>query len=292
MRFRSLLLALATLAATTTLPAGPATAEAPPTKARKAKPAVPPYRLVRILAETHQALLYDRNRGTHVLVDAGSAVGAYEVTDIATDHVVLSRPGDSREFVLVAGEATPTSRLADPYPIPDPAPPAAGDGALIDPYPAGVLDPYGSDGVRETVAPDGQRASDEPAPPTEPAPPVVVDPTPTPVAPVVVDTPREESMTVARQELDAALSDFAKIGKEVDMTIVAGGVRLDRVATSSFFHRVGLRDGDLVTKVDGTRITGLDDAAVVYARLGKARRFTVAVDRGGAPLTLRFQITK
>ena len=55
---------------------------------------------------------------------------------------------------------------------------------------------------------------------------------------------------------------------------------------------MGLRDGDLVKKVDGTAIKGLDDAAAVYARLGKAKKFSVELERDGAPLTLRYQITK
>jgi type II secretory pathway component PulC len=281
-RLFGLLVAIAALAA----PASPAFSEAAdaPAKTKKAKAKLPPYRLIRVLPETHQALLLDKKRGKHVVVDVGEEVGGYEVMEIDDESVVLSRGGDLREYVLVAGEARPTERLADPYPIPDPVATISG---LLDPYPADVLDPYGTQGAREVQAPDGQRASDEPPPPRPE--PKVAEPSP------VVEAPKEPpktSFTVHRKQLDAGLSDFSRIEKEVTMTLAAGGVRLDKVTQESFFFEMGLRDGDLVKKVDGTAIKGLDDAAAVYARLGKAKKFSVEIERGGAPLTLKYQITK
>ncbi|MCA9675858.1 MAG: hypothetical protein KC464_12540, partial [Myxococcales bacterium] len=106
-----------------------------------------------------------------------------------------------------------------------------------------------------------------------------------------VDPARVE-FTLTRSELDAALSDFARIGREVEMTTSSAGVKLVRVAKDSFFYRMGLRDGDLVRKVDGKPIRGLDDAAAIYARLGKAKSFAVELDRGSAHLALRYQITR
>lgn len=281
MRLLGLLVALGALAAS-----APALAETadPPARSKKAKAKAPPYRLVRILPETHQALLLDKKRGKHVVVDVGEEVGGYEVTEIDEEHVVLARGGEGREYVLVAGESSPTSRVVDPYPMPDPVSPLS---ALLDPYPPGVLDPYGSEGTREVQAPSGQRASEEPLPPREE--PKVAEPSKPVEKPA---EPPPTSFTVHRKRLDAALSDFSKIEREVAMSIAAGGVRLDKVSKESFFHEMGLRDGDLVEKVDGTSIKGLDDAAVVYARLGKAKKFTVEIERDGAPLTLRYQITK
>lgn len=278
------LLALALAAA----PARAETEKAPPpaekSTATRSKAKVPPYRLVRILPETGQALLLDRNRGRHVLVDVGEALGGYEVTEIGADHIVLARAGDAREFVLVAGEA-PTSRVVDPYPSLEVDPAPAPASPLLDPYPPGVLDPYGSEGVREVQAPPGQRGSELPPPP--PTPPVVVD-----IAPPKPEAPPPTSFTVTRGELEAGLSDFARIGREVQMSVTPGGVKLERVGKESFFHTMGLRAGDVVKKVDGTPIQGLDDAARVYARLRKAKKFTVEIERGGAPQTLRYQVGK
>lgn len=230
------------------------------------KPETPPYRLVRIIADTHQALLFDKARGTHVLVDVGDAVGSYDVIEIDDDQIVLARPGEGREYVLVAGETSaPTSRVADPYPS---LPPPPGEitfsaAMLLDPYP---------DGPSDLVA--------DPEPVVEPA---VEPPAPPPPPPT--------SFTVTREQLDAELGDFDAIGASVEMWIVEGGVELTVVAAGSFFHRMGLRDGDLVRAVDGTAIRGLDEAATVYARLATASAFAVELTRNGAPLTLRYTIS-
>jgi hypothetical protein len=259
---------------------------------REAKPAAtkkklkaPAYRLIRILPETNQALLLDKKRGKHVVVDVGESVGGFEVTEIDEDSVVLARPGESREYVLVAGEA-PAARLADPYPIPDPAPTAPAS-PLLDPY-ADVLDPYGSEGTHEVQAPEGQRASEEPPPPPPVRETVQPEPSPEPPPP----PPPPTSFTVKRGDLDDALSDFGAIEKAVDMALVDGAVELRRVEASSFFHRMGLRAGDRVLKVHGKVIRSLDDAAAVYARLAKAKKFTVEIERGGVALTLSYKITK
>jgi type II secretory pathway component PulC len=256
---------------------------------KPAKAKLPPYRLVRILPETNQALLLDKNKGKHVLVDVGDAVGAYQVIEIDTDQVVLGKTNETREYVLVAGEATPTTRVSDPYPIPKT------ETGLRDPYPDDVLDPYGSGGVREVQAPENQRAKEDIKDPYE-EPTVTKAPDPTPetrdTKPAPVKETLQTEFTVVRKELSAALSDFGKIGKDLQLTVVEDGVSIDTVSSTSFFYKMGLRDGDLVKKVDGKVIKSLDDAATVYARMGKMKKFTVELVRGGETLTLRYQITK
>jgi len=44
-----------------------------------------PLRVVRIMAESHQALLFDRPRATHVLAEVGGKIGGYTVEAIDED---------------------------------------------------------------------------------------------------------------------------------------------------------------------------------------------------------------
>ncbi|MGE0868012.1 MAG: PDZ domain-containing protein [Kofleriaceae bacterium] len=107
-----------------------------------------------MLAESQQALLYDRQRGTYVLANVGEPVSGYLVEDIADDEVTLSASG--KEYVLAAPDQ-PTTR-----PAPAPAPSAARSGEPADgpqdPYgdapdrPAPV-DPYAEPAVRTAFAP-------------------------------------------------------------------------------------------------------------------------------------------
>src|SRR5215217_5375981 len=57
-------------------------------------------RLVRVMPESHQALLFDRARATYLLVEVGGTAGGYEVEDIDDEQVTL-RSGD-KQIVLVA----------------------------------------------------------------------------------------------------------------------------------------------------------------------------------------------
>ena len=59
-------------------------------------------RVVRILSDSHQALLYDKQRGVHVLVDEGGEVAGYKVQAIEDGEVILAAEG--KEVVLAAPE--------------------------------------------------------------------------------------------------------------------------------------------------------------------------------------------
>ena len=91
-----------------------------------------------------------------------------------------------------------------------------------------------------------------------------------------------------RAELEAALSDFARLGKDIGFTRLPRGVKLGKVTTGSYFWKLGLRDGDIVSAIDGKPLRTLDDAAAAYARLGSAQKLAVDVERGTARGTLRF----
>src|SRR5215510_10466815 len=72
----------------------------PPPAPAKAKV---PLRVVRMLPETHQALLFDKEHDTHVLADVGGTVNGFKVEDIDDDEVTLE--GAAGEIVLTAPPA-------------------------------------------------------------------------------------------------------------------------------------------------------------------------------------------
>jgi S1-C subfamily serine protease len=70
----------------------------------------------------------------------------------------------------------------------------------------------------------------------------------------------------------------------------SGGFRLASVRSGSFVERLGLRANDVVLRVDGRPINGLDDASAAYAWLRVTNRFTVDLVRDGRPLRLHFVV--
>ncbi|MBA3456444.1 MAG: PDZ domain-containing protein [Deltaproteobacteria bacterium] len=106
-------------------------------------------RVVKVMTESHQALLFDKNRGKHVVADVGSVIGGYTVMEIEEDEVTLSSGG--REVVLAAPEPT-WRRPADTQAVAVAVAPA-------DPYAGPAIEApavAGEDGVRVAAAPSSE----------------------------------------------------------------------------------------------------------------------------------------
>jgi type II secretory pathway component PulC len=99
-----------------------------------------------------------------------------------------------------------------------------------------------------------------------------------------------DAIVLSRGEVDSALADFAKLTAAIRASFSDTGVVVDDVRSGTIFQRAGLRAGDTITAIDGTRLRSLDDAANLYARAATARSLTVQLLRGGAPVTLRVVI--
>ncbi|HEY1816737.1 MAG TPA: PDZ domain-containing protein [Kofleriaceae bacterium] len=324
------------------------------------------------MPETHQALLYDKTAGTHVLVELGKTLDGYTVQDIDEDEVTLEADSGT-EIVLAAPEwrhredrddrddrgdrvaaAKPAVKPAaaapqDPYAAPGPQDPYAQPAVRVVEAPAAAPATPGAPAPVPTVsaapAPTTTVATAAPAPTTAttapaaapmaapaviisippsatppapaavvaPAPAAVVAPAPAAVvvapAPVAVavaappapaansaawsSTPAvapAPSPMLARADVNAALSNFAKLAGSVHGSFTADGARLDSIATDSLFAKIGLRAGDVIASVDGQPLRSLDDAATLYARAPGMKAVTLAVVRAGKPLSLRVVI--
>ncbi|HTJ40634.1 MAG TPA: PDZ domain-containing protein [Kofleriaceae bacterium] len=277
------------------------------------EPRLPTVQLVQAWPKTKQALLYDPIQGTYVVVAAGQNVDGFRVSRIGKNQIVLSTIGGAaRDYVLLPTPVAdlpdapaPTAnapKVAPPPPADPPAPPRPD---LLDPYPSGVLDPYGAEGVRVVVAPDKSKAQPTqptpPPPPTTnvpaitkpavtppPAPPKTKTPPPAVTKPVPPPPPPSANgaVVLSKKELNDALADFATLTKDSRLTLGPTGVAFAHVAPNSLFARVGLKDGDRIVTINGAPIRSLDDAADLYAQLGGMKQLTLDVVRGTGHVTL------
>jgi general secretion pathway protein C len=69
-----------------------------------------------------------------------------------------------------------------------------------------------------------------------------------------------------------------------------GGFKLYAVRPASVFARLGIRNGDTVTSVNGLDLSSPDDALEVYTKLREASHLSVSVIRRGKPMTLSYNI--
>jgi hypothetical protein len=190
-----------------------------------------PLRIVRMLPKTHQVLLHDRIRGTHVVAEVGQDIHGYIVEDISGDEVtlvaengaevILTAPADPAWRRRVAERRTAAGTPAAVAPTGEPAPvdPYADMGSATSASHA-QIEP-GEGGVRVASATSPSHASSAALPPpATPADPYPMDPaiaafveaagSPAPTATPSSSTDGAASQAPARADLQAPAAAPAK----------------------------------------------------------------------------------
>lgn len=253
---------------------------------------------VAIMGESAQALLWDSAKAEYALVKAGDHLQGYFVVTIEADHVVVAELDHPKVRHLLKLGVVPSQPAVTTLDVMDPY---DGDDKLD------LLDPYGAPPSKTARRTRAHAAMIEPtvvtAPPQSRATPskpvakpissIGVPPLPAKPDPdastldpeadtpdLGAEEPVEQSVTLERADLNDALSDFDRLTKEVQVErAVGGGVRIKGISKGSFFYRAGLRQGDVVQAVAGERLTNMESAARVYARVQASDEFDVEVDR-------------
>jgi general secretion pathway protein C len=68
------------------------------------------------------------------------------------------------------------------------------------------------------------------------------------------------------------------------------GFRVYAIRPNSLYARLGLRNGDLVERINGALLTTPDRALEIYARLREARWIRVDLERRGVPMQMVYEI--
>lgn len=278
---------------------------ASPTKTEEAAPAAPaksskfPLRVVKILSDSEQALLFDSGKHRHVLVEVGDSVGDYLVAAIAEDAVTLKGKDVPVEIELASPDkkAAPAKK-ADEKPVakPDAKPETKKEPAKDTPQ-----DPCApAEDAPKQAAPKPEKSSEAEGAPSDPYADADADEDQTvvathwgePSAPPEEETPPKppEPTKLSKKEVNAALLDFTVLVGSIDGTFIPQGLKLDKVKTGSIFAKAGLLAGDVVVSIDGQPMKSIDDAADLYARAGGLKQSNVEILRAGKPQTLRVAI--
>ena len=106
---------------------------------------------------------------------------------------------------------------------------------------------------------------------------------------------RTQKITLRRNQIDSAVQDVAQLMNQVNIRphFTQGqpdGMMFSRIRPNSIFMRMGLRNGDIITGVNGRAISTVDDALGFYDGLKSADNVTVDIKRGGRPRTIEYTI--
>jgi general secretion pathway protein C len=106
----------------------------------------------------------------------------------------------------------------------------------------------------------------------------------------------ETSYEVAQSEVDAALSNLTALSTQARIVPAfeggkAVGFKLFSIRPGSLYSKIGLQNGDVISRVNGYEMTSPDKALELYQKLKDTKQVTVDVKRRGKPTTLDYSIT-
>jgi general secretion pathway protein C len=104
-----------------------------------------------------------------------------------------------------------------------------------------------------------------------------------------------QKITLRRNQIDSAIQDVGQLMNQVNIRphFYQGqpdGMMLSRIKPNSLFMRMGLRNGDVITGVNGRDITSVDDALGFYENLKSADNVKLNLKRGGRQRTIEYNI--
>ncbi len=106
---------------------------------------------------------------------------------------------------------------------------------------------------------------------------------------------RAQRISLRRSFIEKSMTDMASLMTQVQIRPhmeagVAAGLALSRIKPNSIFRRMGLRNGDIITGVDGNDISSVDDALGLVDSLQSASNLSIQLKRRGREKNIEYSI--
>lgn len=113
--------------------------------------------------------------------------------------------------------------------------------------------------------------------------------------PPVPRSAAEQRITLPRGMLEESFSDVNKLMTQIAISPhmedgQSAGLSLSRIAPNSVFRRMGLRNGDVLTGVNGQQLLSAEDAMRMYESLKSSSDVQLQLKRRGQERTIRYNI--
>jgi len=107
--------------------------------------------------------------------------------------------------------------------------------------------------------------------------------------------PVQSNVTLKREKIDSAMNNLNTLMKQIRIRPhfkdgQPDGLTISGIRSKSIFSDMGLRNGDVITGVDGNAIESVDDALKLYESLQSASSVQVQLRRRGQLRTIDYQI--
>ena len=106
---------------------------------------------------------------------------------------------------------------------------------------------------------------------------------------------RRQTITLKRSQIESSVKNVNELMKQVKIRPYtengqAAGLMLSSIQRSSIFRRMGLRSGDIITGVNGSRLVSVDDALKIYENMKSSSNMSIEIKRRGRNRTIDYNI--
>lgn len=110
-----------------------------------------------------------------------------------------------------------------------------------------------------------------------------------------IDCANENSCTVDRAFVEKLMANPRQLMSQAKMFPVTKdgetqGFRVSGIRSGSLATMLGLKNGDVVSEINGAKLGTIDDALAMYQKLRRASHLSVTVERGGAVINKEISI--
>jgi general secretion pathway protein C len=105
----------------------------------------------------------------------------------------------------------------------------------------------------------------------------------------------ESHYEVPRTQLEAALNHLEDLARDVHIVPASGdgqprGFKVFAIRPGSLFAQIGLRDGDVLRRINGFELNTVENAFEAYTRLRSANRIDVDLERNGSSIRKSYSV--
>ncbi len=106
---------------------------------------------------------------------------------------------------------------------------------------------------------------------------------------------RTQNIKLKRSQIEDAFSNMNDLMKDVRVRPhfvdgEADGLRISSIKAKSIFRRMGLRNGDVISAVDGHRLQSMDDGLRLIESLKSSSNMELQIKRRGRDRTIKYEI--
>jgi general secretion pathway protein C len=107
----------------------------------------------------------------------------------------------------------------------------------------------------------------------------------------------ENSYEVGQGEVDKALNNLAELSTQARIVPAfeggkTVGFKLFSIRPGSLYSKIGLQNGDVITRINGYEMSSPEKGLEIYTKLKDSKSVTVDMKRRGKPMTLDYNITQ